>query len=46
MDKLEFVDTHVHFYDIQHPELVYRGWHPDVPHPVMGWQLQRLAERN
>ncbi len=34
-DKLEFVETHVHFYDMQHPEPVYRGWHPDVPHPVM-----------
>ena len=20
MDKLEFVDSHVHFYDMQHPE--------------------------
>ena len=46
MDKLEFVDTHVHFYDMQHPELVYEGWQPSVPHPVVGWQLRKLAERN
>ena len=23
-DKLAFVDSHVHFYDLQHPELVYK----------------------
>ena len=46
MDNLEFVDTHVHFYDLQHPELVYQHWQPGVPHPVMGWKLQKLAERN
>ena len=46
MDKLEFVDSHVHFYDMQHPELVYGHWQPGVPHPVLGEQIQRLAERN
>ena len=46
MDKLEFVDAHVHFYDMQHPELVYGHWQPGVPHPVLGEQIQRLAERN
>ena len=46
MDKLDFVDTHVHFYDLEHPELVYEHWQPGVPHPVMGWKLQKLAERN
>ena len=46
MPKLEFVDAHVHFYDMQHPELVYSHWQPDVPHPTLGWQMQRLAERN
>ena len=45
-DKLAFVDSHVHFYDLQHPELVYKHWQPGVPHPVLGWQLQKLAERN
>ena len=46
MDKLAFVDAHVHFYDMQHPELVYGHWQPGVPHPVLGEQIQRLAERN
>ena len=46
MDKLEFVDTHVHFYDMQHPELVYGHWQPGVPHPSLGWQIQKLANRN
>ena len=46
MDKLEFVDTHVHFYDMQHPELVYGHWQPGVPHETLGEQIQRLAERN
>ena len=46
MDKLEFVDPHVHFYDMQHPELVYEHWQPGVPHPSLGWQIQKLAERN
>ncbi len=46
MDKLAFVDAHVHFYDMQHPELVYGHWQPGVPHPALGEQIQRLAERN
>ena len=46
MEKLEFVDSHVHFYDMQHPELVYGHWQPGVPHESLGWQIQRLAERN
>lgn len=46
MDKLEFVDSHVHFYDMQHPELVYGHWQPGVPHPTLGEQILRLAERN
>ena len=46
MTKKEFVDPHVHFYDMQHPELVYEHWQPGVPHPTLGWQIQKLAERN
>ena len=45
-DKLAFVDSHVHFYDLQHPELIYGHWQPGVPHRTLGWQLQKLAERN
>ena len=46
MNKLEFVDAHVHFYDMQHPGLFYGHWQPGVPHPSLGWQIQKLAERN
>ena len=46
MEKLEFVDTHVHYYDMQHPELIYGHWLPGVPHPTMGMKLQKLAHRN
>ena len=46
MVKLEFVDAHVHYYDMQHPELHYGHWQPGVPHPFLGEKIQRLAERN
>ena len=46
MAKHEFIDAHVHYYDMQHPELVYGHWLPGVPHPEMGWEFQKLAERN
>ena len=46
MKKLQFVDAHVHFYDMQHPELFYGHWQPGVPHPFLGWQIQKLAERS
>ena len=46
MEKPEFVDTHVHFYDMQHPELVYAHWGPDVDHPTLGKQMRKLGERN
>ena len=45
-DKLDFVDSHVHYYDMQHPELVYGHWQPGVPHHTLGWQIKKLAERN
>ena len=46
MTKPEFVDAHVHFYDMGHPELFYAHWQPDVDHPVLGAQTRKLAERN
>ncbi len=46
MEKLDFVDAHVHFYDMHHPELFYGDWQPGVPHPFLGMQLQKLAEMN
>ena len=46
MAKPEFVDAHVHFYDMSHPELFYAHWQPDEDHPVLGAQTRKLAERN
>ena len=46
MGKLAFVDTHVHYYDMQHPDLVYEHWQPDVDHPFLGAQTRKLGERN
>ncbi len=46
MAKLDFVDTHVHYYDMQHPDLVYAHWQPDVDHPFLGAQTRKLGERN
>ena len=46
MDSLEFVDSHVHFYDMQHPELFYGHWQPDVDPPLIGKQMRKLGERN
>ena len=46
MTKLDFVDTHVHFYDMEHPELIYAHWQPDVVHPTLGTQTRKLGERN
>ena len=44
--KIDFVDAHVHYYDMQHPVLHYGHWQPGVPHPFLGEQIQKLAERN
>ena len=46
MKQQPFVDAHVHFYDMQHPELIYGDWQLGVPHPMLGMKLQRLAKRN
>ena len=46
MGKLEFVDAHVHFYDMQHPELFYGHWQPDADPPLIGKQMRKLGERN
>ena len=44
MAPLAFVDTHVHFYDLQLPEVHYAGMQPGVSHPVFGtnWPIDRL----
>jgi predicted TIM-barrel fold metal-dependent hydrolase len=44
--KREFVDAHVHYYDMQHPVLHYGHWQPGVPHPFLGDKILKLAERN
>jgi len=46
MANPEFVDAHVHFYDMGHPELFYAHWQPDEDHPVLGAQTRKLAARN
>ena len=46
MEKLDFVDSHIHLYDMQHPHLTYGHWAPNFIHPVLGAQIQVLGERN
>ena len=46
MSLPRFVDSHVHFYDMQHPELIYSHWGPDVVHPTLGTRVRTLGERN
>jgi predicted TIM-barrel fold metal-dependent hydrolase len=36
MADLAFVDTHVHFWDLDHPELEYSWLAPDAIHPILG----------
>ena len=45
-DKIEFVDAHVHFYDMRHPDLFYGHWQPDAAPPLIGTQMRKLGERN
>jgi predicted TIM-barrel fold metal-dependent hydrolase len=44
--EFRFVDAHVHFFDLVHPQLQYDHWKPDQDHPVLGAQTRKLAERN
>lgn len=41
MAALEFVDTHVHFWDLRHPTLRYSWLDPGVIHDVMG-DIERM----
>jgi predicted TIM-barrel fold metal-dependent hydrolase len=36
MADLAFVDTHVHFWDLNHPKLAYSWLAPDAIHPILG----------
>ena len=46
MDRLEFVDTHVHFWDLTHPDLKYSWLQPDAVHPQLREHLDRLKGKN
>ena len=46
MDRLEFVDTHVHFWDLTHPDLHYSWLQPDFVHPQLDEQLDRIKGKN
>ena len=46
MSKLDFVDTHVHFWDLQHPDLYYSWLQPDFLHPQLGEQLDKIKGSN
>jgi len=45
-DGFEFVDAHVHFYDMKHPTLHYGHWQPDEDHPFLGSQTRILGSKN
>ena len=40
-DNFEFIDSHVHFYDMNHPKLHYGHWQPDEDLP-----LSELGKKN
>ena len=40
--KLDFVDTHVHFWDLNHPDLHYDWLMPDGVDPALGERLDEL----
>ena len=46
MAKLEFVDTHIHFWDLQHPDLYYEMLQPWYEHPIIGAPFRSLGEAN
>ena len=46
MSQLEFIDTHVHFWDFQHPDLHYAALQPDATHPDIGEQWDKLKTDN
>ena len=39
--KFQFLDAHVHFYDMKHPKLHYGHWQPDEDLP-----LKELGKKN
>ena len=45
MSKLEFLDSHIHFWDMQHPELHYAHLQPGFTHPLVKG-MEKLRESN
>ena len=46
MAKLEFVDTHIHFWDLQHPVLYYDWLQPGVEDEQLGPRFSELSTFN
>ncbi len=47
MKNYSVVDAHMHLYDLNHPELFYEHLQdPEFVHPIIGPQLNKLAESN
>ena len=46
MGRLEFVDTHVHFWDLQNPDLYYSWLQPDSVHPQLCERLDGIKGKN
>ncbi|MBM3945309.1 MAG: hypothetical protein FJ317_07480, partial [SAR202 cluster bacterium] len=46
MAKLDFVDTHIHLWDLSHPDLFYSWLQPNVPHPHLGKRIEELRGKN
>jgi predicted TIM-barrel fold metal-dependent hydrolase len=46
MSKLAFVDTHVHFWDLQHPDLHYALLQPESEHPQMRHHWEKVKSSN
>ncbi|MAG37114.1 MAG: hypothetical protein CL878_12835 [Dehalococcoidia bacterium] len=44
MSKLDFVDTHVHFWDLHHPDLTYSWLQPDAVHPQLDTKVDGLKQ--
>jgi predicted TIM-barrel fold metal-dependent hydrolase len=46
MGRLEFVDTHVHYWDLGHPDLYYSWLQPGSVHPQLGERLDGIKGVN
>lgn len=46
MDKLKFVDTHIHHWDLNNPDIHYGALQPDYIHPVIGPRFSELRKSN